>query len=976
MRLFNSAARQIKELHEAEEGLTQAVIKNASKEQEEEFFEAVRDQMNSLCEAIANSVNADSCALFFVTEEAESEAERCMIMRGAYGNLYRTLDIALKSTQRSEVRGYSYRSCLGEYREDEPEEKRRRVIARWSVTNQIWHLGEGRLANSNWAMDLLAVGPTMPRPPGEGDSKNYPNNGSLSSVFRCFLGIPIFVRGGKTLLLPHGLRRESPEMTMARREFLSRHRVIGILKVEGKGPQRSAELISEGDLLKNCLRRFQETPKSWQRLQDWFNKGRTVKDIERLFYVKAPEQLNPDEKELLNDGRKLLNEVNEDSESKKLDKDLVDFLAEQFQAQFTHEDQELLVFVAMQVGRILMRRTIEHAAKPPYNIVISENEVGILNIRHRDIKQLAALRTACEQLRLKVEHHLQTFRDELEHKRKQAIYRAQISHLIEPRGPIREVSSRLKEYSSLFRKLMNKQELLQGQEATTQLIFDNVTSILENCEGLSDRQMVLRGLTRIFADLSFSLQGLLQIRLQGNLGAEGAPQARLVQDDSSPPRARILRLKRDDEQDSPLVRRILHTYRVDDIGGVRVICDYLSDLFVTLDHLRARVGDWGLEFVKIDPAVEVAKGDGYRGVHVTLKADVRKLLAKEDVQQLEKALGLSKDDPIEAPCEIQIRTAYQHSWSLKSHNLSYKHEEKISQELRDTLAILSEQLYQADRLSDIVRRLIERMLLPDDYGEWQLLEYLHSRLSREALTLVEFGIQCAKKLHEKHLRPSGLPHFSHVMATCRKLVYNFGALDSEMIFLALLHDMWMRYGTQSGDREIGEVLQGDDISGVMRAFQDKLETTCEEILKHFGERISRERLQRFPTWFWVLMKTFRDYWSIPIEDRRRQKYQRLQTISSTLREYALPGSGVDLNDWLKRAYVLETAILLGEIEGLPDEWNRRRREQEYRSAYQQLEIIRHNLPSSQEKFEVLREADNVFREVAIKLGIEVPHWYR
>ncbi len=1045
----------------AEAALTRVVIQHAEVEQEELFFKGnekikgIKTELDNICAAIAGAVAADSCAIFFVTEDVAAVLEQRMIMRGGSGNLKAVLAAGRQNTPN--LSGYSYHYLAHEYPDTAQNEQKKRIISGWPVTNRIWHLGEGCWANSNMAMNLLAGKPEDRR--GRGDDLNYPNNGTLSSVFRCFVGIPIFARGGKTSIISLTKEEGSDELLGAastRKEFLERYRVIGILKVEGKRPQRqglpvkdeifdeyaigkwvsddqqrqnvindikqrldvwfsrydngddairgihalffevdvaenvngfrllnvvspdtelkdfldevfktvNTQSLNEKELLQQCLQSCSKD--SCQRLERWFNSGNSIEAIQKL--------ITEDNGSERVDAVKLLNVC-------KLDTVLVDHLTEVFHAQFSSEDVELLVSIAIQLGRILSRRTIEHAAR--HKIVISENEVGTLNIRYRDIKQLEALHNACDRLCQKVNYLLTCLKEELEHKKEQEVYAARVSELVYPRGPIRQVEPRTKEFISLFRKLVSKQERIEGQSGVTKLILHEAPFFLSNFGQLSERQAIVRGYQGLF--FLDPPHGSAQARLYGTLGVEGAPQVTPNQRPEEYFHATICNERYDYDPNWPLVRRLLETYKVDDIPGVRIICDYLSDVDEVLDHLRARFPDWRLEIIKIDQSVEMAKEGGYRGTHITVKTDVSQLLSQEEADLLRNALGKRPGEGIEILCEIQLRTEYEHSLALKTHNLLYKREEKVPEELLGAVQIHSNQTHEIDHLADNVRTGIEAMFLPDDFGERRLLSYLRHRLTREGFTLVELGAQCAKKVHAKHLRYSGLPHYSHVIATCERLVYGFEVLDPEMIFLALLHDIWMPW-TNESEEDISIVTSvAKELKDTNGAFNHQPERErelfqrllkqrgCDVIFEQFGGRIDWEnRLKTFQPWFWVVVRSFREFWGTPMDDLKRKRLSRLEKIRSEIVNRCAEGQESELQDWLKRAFVLEAAILLGRLEELLEDPNPQRQEENYLYAYDEFRIIKESLPISPTKKKVIHEARRAFRVIQMHLRLREP----
>lgn len=557
---LNDYFGQISRLQQAEAKLTQAVIENAeSNPNEEDFFKSIQDELDDLCAAIAEAVDADTCAFFFVKEDIPTESECGIVMRAASGNF---IDILKLGRSEQEVRGYAYQSRSHEIKKGMSTAQQNKIIQGWSVTNQIWHLGDGRLANSNRAMNVLALSHLGRM--GQGDVMNYPNFGTLQSVFRNMVGIPIFARGGATPILVESKEEQRSSLALQdRAEFLSRYRVTGILKIENKKPQRhTSSFHTEQSIIENC------PDGAKKRLHQWFEKKKTIGDLQELFYGKLLFTINLNFQSDLNNNR-ITKELRKEFENHKIslpqniivkrqnngwhitdnnnnqiftinkrgdqlniynikaedpdgfdllnlfpdgthektieekkrlgahpDSDLIDYLAEVLDAQFTQEDAELLVSLSMQLGRILARRTIEHSAQ--HNIVISEHEVGTLNVHYRDITQLETLFRTCDCLRQKLELSFQLLKTDLTFEKQREIYQNQISHKIEPREPIRKVNSRLKHPISLFRKLVNKQEALERQQKVKHLILHEVDLQLDNFGSLSERQAIVGGQSRLY----------------------------------------------------------------------------------------------------------------------------------------------------------------------------------------------------------------------------------------------------------------------------------------------------------------------------------------------------------------------------------------------------------------------------------------------------------------------------------------------
>jgi ppGpp synthetase/RelA/SpoT-type nucleotidyltranferase len=120
----------------------------------------------------------------------------------------------------------------------------------------------------------------------------------------------------------------------------------------------------------------------------------------------------------------------------------------------------------------------------------------------------------------------------------------------------------------------------------------------------------------------------------------------------------------------------------------RVILDYLSDFDQVISFIQSNKT---FKLIKMDDKVHQAGYGGYRGYHITVE-----VLAPYLVEDGRFPL-----------CEIQIRTSYQDSWSTKTHELTYKRDPGIPDHLLSLVELLSDQLFTADRQSEILRKTIE-----------------------------------------------------------------------------------------------------------------------------------------------------------------------------------------------------------------------------------------------------------------------------
>jgi putative GTP pyrophosphokinase len=125
-----------------------------------------------------------------------------------------------------------------------------------------------------------------------------------------------------------------------------------------------------------------------------------------------------------------------------------------------------------------------------------------------------------------------------------------------------------------------------------------------------------------------------------------------------------------------------------DIAGVRVICQYIDDIY-TLAGLLTSHDD--IELLKTKDYIKNPKPNGYRSLHIVVNVPV--------------FLSTGKDH---APVEIQIRTMAMDFWASLEHELHYKASKKVGQEVSDELYFCAETIADTDRrMQDIYKKINE-----------------------------------------------------------------------------------------------------------------------------------------------------------------------------------------------------------------------------------------------------------------------------
>lgn len=107
-----------------------------------------------------------------------------------------------------------------------------------------------------------------------------------------------------------------------------------------------------------------------------------------------------------------------------------------------------------------------------------------------------------------------------------------------------------------------------------------------------------------------------------------------------------------------------------DIAGVRVVCNYIEDIY-SIAELLIRQSD--VELVRRSDYISGPKESGYRSLHLVLRIPVYLTSHTELV-----------------PVEIQIRTIAMDFWASLEHELRYKSENSASADLRERLRACAE----------------------------------------------------------------------------------------------------------------------------------------------------------------------------------------------------------------------------------------------------------------------------------------------
>lgn len=125
-----------------------------------------------------------------------------------------------------------------------------------------------------------------------------------------------------------------------------------------------------------------------------------------------------------------------------------------------------------------------------------------------------------------------------------------------------------------------------------------------------------------------------------------------------------------------------------DFAGVRVICNYIDDIYTVADLLTSQDD---IHLIKRKDYIEDPKPNGYRSLHLVIETPVYLSDKKELVN-----------------VEVQIRTMAMDFWASLEHELKYKTDVEVSSELAEQLKECAETIAQTDiRMQSIYKTLKE-----------------------------------------------------------------------------------------------------------------------------------------------------------------------------------------------------------------------------------------------------------------------------
>ncbi|WP_026571098.1 MULTISPECIES: GTP pyrophosphokinase family protein [Sediminibacillus] len=115
---------------------------------------------------------------------------------------------------------------------------------------------------------------------------------------------------------------------------------------------------------------------------------------------------------------------------------------------------------------------------------------------------------------------------------------------------------------------------------------------------------------------------------------------------------------------------------IQDIAGVRVVCQFVDDIYTIIDMLRSR-NDFSI--IEEKDYISEKKDSGYRSYHMIIRYPVETIHGEKMVM-----------------AEIQIRTLAMNFWATNEHSLNYKYDGQIPSDIKARLQGAAEAAFKLD----------------------------------------------------------------------------------------------------------------------------------------------------------------------------------------------------------------------------------------------------------------------------------------
>lgn len=133
---------------------------------------------------------------------------------------------------------------------------------------------------------------------------------------------------------------------------------------------------------------------------------------------------------------------------------------------------------------------------------------------------------------------------------------------------------------------------------------------------------------------------------------------------------------------------------MEDIAGIRIMCQFIDDIYKVVDLIRARDGK-DLKVVYEKDYIDNPKESGYKSYHVIIRYPVQTAFGTKEVL-----------------AELQIRTLAMNFWATIEHSLNYKYQDNLPENIRLRLKKTADAATMLDlEMSDIRNEIIKAQLM-------------------------------------------------------------------------------------------------------------------------------------------------------------------------------------------------------------------------------------------------------------------------
>ena len=131
-------------------------------------------------------------------------------------------------------------------------------------------------------------------------------------------------------------------------------------------------------------------------------------------------------------------------------------------------------------------------------------------------------------------------------------------------------------------------------------------------------------------------------------------------------------------------------FQVEDIAGIRIMCQFVEDIYTVVDYIRERHGK-DLEIHSEKDYINNYKESGYRSYHIIINYPIQTAMGSKTIL-----------------AEIQIRTLAMNFWGTIEHSLKYKYKHNIPEHINHRLKKASDAAFHLDQEMSEIRHEIRQ----------------------------------------------------------------------------------------------------------------------------------------------------------------------------------------------------------------------------------------------------------------------------